>query len=241
MAWGSLKAGQRARAAGHGTPDMRLILLGPPGSGKGTQAKLLAQRLDLAHIATGDILREAVRLKTPLGEQARPFMEKGQYVSDQLVNDIVAERFRRADRPLRFLMDGYPRTLAQAQSFDAVLAEQGLPLDRGVLLATPDDAIVLRISGRRTCPKCQATYHVQFNPPAKKADHCDRCDTPLTQRADDRGEAVRERLRVYHATMPAVIDHYRRQGLLREVRGEGSIDAIFASIMEALQAGAGTC
>jgi len=188
----------------------------------------------MAHIATGDILREAVRLGTPLGQQARPFMESGRYVPDQLVNDIVAERFRRGDRPASFLMDGYPRTLAQAQSFDAVLAEQGLPLDRVLVLTTPDAEILRRLGGRRTCPQCQATYHVIFNPPRGAAGQCDRCGAALVQRDDDREEAIRERLRVFHGTLPAVIAHYRKQGVVREVRGEGSIDAIFQAILAAL-------
>jgi adenylate kinase len=214
---------------------MRLILLGPPGSGKGTQAQLLSQRLGMVHIATGDILREAVRRGTPLGNQARPFMEDGQYVPDALVNDIVAERFRRGDRPEHFLMDGYPRTLAQAVSFDQVLREQFRDLDAVLQLQVSEDEIVRRTGGRRYCPKDSTSYHLVSNPPRKQAGHCDRCGTPLEIRPDDREEKVRERLHVFHQTLPEVIDHYRRQGLLREVNGEGNIQEVFAAILRALE------
>src|SRR5262249_48122143 len=141
---------------------MRLILLGPPGSGKGTQAELLSERLRLEHIGTGDILREAIRRETPLGLRARPFVESGRLVPDDLVNELVAERFRREDRPERFVMDGYPRTLAQAASFDQVLRQQFLDLTAVVLLVVDDEEIIRRVSGRWSCPKpqCKRTYHL---------------------------------------------------------------------------------
>jgi adenylate kinase len=212
---------------------MRLILLGPPGSGKGTQAKLLCQRHQLTHISTGDILREAVKLGTPAGMQAKPYMEAGKLAPDDLVNEVVAERFRRDDRPERFIMDGYPRTLAQAASFDQVLRQQFLDLTAVVLLTVDDAVIVQRLSGRWTCPKDNTSYHTVSNPP-KKAGVCDLCGTPLLQRSDDREETVRERLRTYHAQTAELIPHYRRQGLLREVSGEGDIEKIYASIAAAL-------
>ncbi len=212
---------------------MRLILLGLPGSGKGTQAKLLCAHLDMAHISTGDILREAVRAGTPLGRQAKPYMEQGKYVPDTLVNDMVAERFLRDDRPERFLMDGYPRTLAQAASFDQALRQAYLGLDAVVLLEVPDEEIVRRASGRRVCPKDGAVYHLLYQPP-KAPGLCDRCGTALEQRADDREDTVRERLRVFHETMPAVIDFYRQQGLVKTVSGEGSVQDIFAAILRSL-------
>src|SRR5688572_27120751 len=160
---------------------MRLILLGPPGCGKGTQAQLLSQRLDLVHISTGDILRDAVARETELGRQARPYMTAGQLVPDALVNGMVAERFRGPGRPGRFVLDGYPRTIAQAQSLDAGLTGQGL--SAVVSLVVPDEEIVRRLSGRRTCPNCKATFHVAFNPP-RVADVCDQCGTRLVQRDD---------------------------------------------------------
>ncbi|HEV2948083.1 MAG TPA: nucleoside monophosphate kinase, partial [Gemmataceae bacterium] len=146
---------------------MRLILIGPPGSGKGTQAKLLGERLGLTHIATGDILREASRLKTVAGRKAKPYLKKGILVPDDLVNDLVADRFRRDNRPERFVMDGYPRTLAQAASFDQVLRQQFMDLSAVIVLLVSDEEILHRLGGRWICPKtdCKASYHVRTKPP----------------------------------------------------------------------------
>jgi adenylate kinase len=219
---------------------MRLILLGPPGSGKGTQANLLSKRMGLIHISTGDILREAVRLQTPTGRQAKPYVESGQLVPDTLVNDLVAERFQRDDRPERFILDGYPRTLAQAASFDQVLRQQFLNLTAVINLVVDDEVIVTRISGRWICPNpaCKATYHIVYNPP-RKPGICDECGTPLVQREDDKEETVRRRLRLYHQNIVDLLAHYRAQGLLHEVVGAGDIEQIYASIVKVLtQAGA---
>lgn len=212
---------------------MRLVLLGPPGSGKGTQADLLQQRCGWAHISTGDILRDAVRNNTPLGQVARPYMEQGRYVPDEVVISIIQERFRRADRPENFVLDGYPRTRTQAEALDAVLADAGLPLDHVILLEVPDDEIVQRISGRRSCPQCSAIYHIPRHPP-EHDEVCDRCGTSLVQRADDREDAVRERLRVYHATLPAVLDYYRHQGKLLAISGLGDPQEIFLRLQHLL-------
>ena len=144
---------------------MRLIILGPPGSGKGTQAKRLCQKLGMVHFATGDILREAARLGTPLGVQAQAFMDQGRYVPDQLVNDVVAERLGQPDRPEDFVIDGYPRTLVQALAFDRVLKQQGLTLDAVLFIKVSDDEIVRRLSGRRVCPKDGMNYHLINHPP----------------------------------------------------------------------------
>jgi adenylate kinase len=214
---------------------MRLILLGPPGSGKGTQAQLLSERLSLEHIGTGDIIREAIRTGTPAGKRAMPYVHSGRLVPDDLVNDLVADRFRRADRPTRFVMDGYPRTLAQAQAFDKVLTSQSLDLTAVVSLRVDDDEIVRRLSGRWSCPKpgCMATYHTISNPPAV-AGICDRCGTKLVQRDDDKEETVKERLRVYHGNTVELIPYYRDRGLLREVTGHGNIEDIYANISRVL-------
>jgi adenylate kinase len=182
---------------------MRLILVGPPGSGKGTQAKLLSERQGLVHIGTGDILREAVRLKTPRGLLAEPYVVSGKLVPDDLVNELVADRFRRDDRPERFVMDGYPRTLAQAASFDQVLRQQFLDLSAVVLLAVDDEEIVQRLSGR--------------------------------QREDDKEETIRRRLALYHQNTADLIIHYRAQGLVREVDGEGEIEIIYQRIVQAIK------
>src|SRR5438067_11277094 len=153
---------------------MRLILVGPPGSGKGTQAKLLSSRLGLVHIGTGDILREAGRQNTPLGQVALPYMRSGQLVPDDLVNEIVAEYFRRDGRPDRFVLDGYPRTLAQAASFDQVLRQHFLDLQAVVHMIVEDEEIVRRLSGRWSCPKCKSTYHLTKKPPLNPG-VCDKC------------------------------------------------------------------
>ena len=174
---------------------MRLILIGPPGSGKGTQAKLLSQRQRLVQIGTGDILREAVRLGTPLGLKAGPYIRSGKLVPDDLVNDVVAERFQRDDRPDAFVMDGYPRTVAQAASFDQVLRQQFLQLNAVLLFKVDDNEIVRRMTGRWSCPQCKSTYHMVNNPP-KRTGFCDYCQTELIQREDDREDTVRERLKL---------------------------------------------
>jgi adenylate kinase len=212
---------------------MRLILLGPPGCGKGTQSKLLSERLGLLHIGTGDILREAVRLGTPAGRQAENYVNTGRLVPDALVNDLIHERFRGENRPERFVLDGYPRTVAQAAAFDQMLRQEFLDLTAVLLFRVDDEEIVRRLSGRWSCPNCKATYHIQSKPP-RVAGRCDECGHTLTQRSDDREDTVRERLKVYHANTAALIPYYRAHGLLREVPGEGGIEQVYANIMRVL-------
>jgi adenylate kinase len=216
---------------------MRLILLGPPGSGKGTQAKLLSTRLALTHLATGDILRDAIQRRSEVGVKAEPFVTSGQLVPDDVVNELVAELFRRDDRPERFVLDGYPRTLAQAASFDQVLLQQYLALNAVVLLRVDDTEIIERNSKRLTCPSCKATYHETKRPPRQKG-VCDACGTALVQREDDKEETIRRRLEVYRCNVAEMIPHYRATGLLREVSGEGDVEQIHASIVRALGADA---
>jgi adenylate kinase len=214
---------------------MRLILLGPPGCGKGTQAHLLCERQDFAHIGTGDLLRAAIRDQTPLGLKAKAFVEAGELVPDELVNDLIADRFSRPDRPNHFVMDGYPRTLAQAQAFDAILRGQGFRLHGAVLFDVSDAEILRRVTGRWSCPSagCKATYNTQSNPP-RVPGICDVCGTPLVQRADDREETVRQRLVVYHRDTAALIPYYRDQGLLHTVPGQGDIEQVYANLMQVL-------
>lgn len=215
---------------------MRLILIGPPGSGKGTQAELLSQRLGLVHYSTGDVLREAIDKNTPEGRKARPFMANGQLVPDELVNEIVRARFRGTDKPQSFVLDGYPRTFAQALNLDAVLEEQNLPLSSVIFLKVEDDEIVNRLGNRWTCPNstCKAVYHTVFKPP-KVAGECDLCHTALYQREDDKPATIRNRLQVFHKTYDDLLRHYQKQGLLREVPGHGDIEAIYAAILKAME------
>lgn len=208
---------------------MRMILLGPPGSGKGTQAKLLSQRLNLLHLGTGDLIREAIRMGTALGLQSEPFVKSGKLVPDSLVNDMICERFQRGDRLERFVMDGYPRTLAQAIRFDEILTQQGLPLDEVIFVGVPDEIIVRRLSGRWSCPECKRTYHMINNPP-RRTQLCDVEGHALYQREDDKEETVRERLREYHANTEELIPFYRGRGLLRDVDGLGDIEVVYARI-----------
>jgi adenylate kinase len=212
---------------------MRMILLGPPGSGKGTQAKLLCERRKLVHVGTGDILREAARLGTPAGKLAEPYIRGGKLVPDELVNDLINERFRRPDRPEQFVMDGYPRTLAQAHAFDEVLRQQHLSLDHVIFVVVGDELIVQRMTGRWSCPKCKATYHLVNNPP-QRAGVCDECGTALFQRPDDKEETVRERLRQYHQNTVDLIPYYKARGLLSDVSGEGGIEEVYGRIERVL-------
>jgi adenylate kinase len=214
---------------------MRLILLGPPGCGKGTQAKLLSERNGLEHIGTGDILREAIRQQTPAGLRAHPYVEQGQLVPDDLVNDVVAERFNLNDPPERFVLDGYPRTLAQAIAFDQVLRQQYFDLSAVIFLQVSDEEIIARVGERWSCPKpgCKATYHTKSKPP-KAPGICDYCGTKLIQREDDRPETVRARLVVYHSNIGPLLEHYRVRGLLYEIPGHGAIERVYANMMKVL-------
>jgi adenylate kinase len=214
---------------------MRLILLGPPGSGKGTQSKLLCRRLGLEHIGTGDLLRAAIRNETPVGQRARPFVESGGLVPDDLVNDLIAERFSRADRPQRFVMDGYPRTVAQARAFDELLAKHSLDLTKVLRLAIDDQHIIQRLSGRWSCPQpgCKATYHTESNPPRVPM-ICDDCGAVLVQRDDDKESTVQARLVVYHRNTAELFPYYEERGLLVKVPGQGEIEQIYNNIVKVL-------
>lgn len=208
---------------------MNMILFGPPGAGKGTQAKRLQADLGVPQISTGDILREAARAGTELGRKAKPLMDAGQLVPDEIVNGIVAERIVKPDCAQGFILDGYPRTIPQAESVDAALAKLGRKIDLVISLEVPDQVIVERVSGRRSCPKDGSVYHVVSSPP-KRLGFCDRCDTGLIQRDDDRPEKVQERLKAFHAQTAPLKSLYEQRGLLRRVDGVGSPDGIYAEI-----------
>lgn len=214
---------------------MRMVLVGPPGSGKGTQAEKLVKRLGLIYVGTGDILRDAVRRQTDMGRLVEPILKRGLLVDDVTVNDLIAELFRGPNRPERFVMDGYPRTYAQAIAFDALLAQQYLKLDAVVSLAISDDNVVERISYRWCCtnPECKVCFHLKACPP-KVAGKCDNCGSPLSQRADDKEETVRRRLLEFHNNVDPLLEHYERQGLVKHVSALDDAEVIYKNIVRAL-------
>jgi len=212
---------------------VRIILLGAPGSGKGTQAKRMADRFGVPHISTGDILRAAVREGTELGNKAAPIMASGGLVPDDLMIGIIRERMQGADIAAGFILDGFPRTVEQAEKLDAILAGNGGEPARVVALLVPDDVIIRRLGGRRSCPECGAVYHVESTPP-KKEGMCDRCGAGLVERRDDKEEAIRARLEAYSAQTMPVAGHYANKGALYEIDGLGSVDEIFERIETAL-------
>jgi adenylate kinase len=210
-----------------------VVLLGPPGAGKGTQAKLLEQEFGAVQISTGDILRKAVADQTPLGKQAGDFIKRGALVPDDVIVDLIAERLQQKDCARGFLLDGFPRTIPQAESLDAILKKLALSLNCVLSVQVPREVIIERLAGRRTCKQCGALSHVVFEP-SKQAGVCDRCGGELFQRDDDREETIANRLKVYEAQTAPLADYYRRQGLLREIDGVGSVSDIRARVMTAL-------
>jgi adenylate kinase len=211
----------------------RLILLGAPGSGKGTQAKLLAERLGVAHLSTGDILREEVRQGTPLGAQAKQFMDSGKLVPDSLILDMIKAKLASAGMTEGFIFDGFPRTLAQAEGLEKLAAEIGGGIDAVVNLAVDNDAIAKRLTARSTCGVCGTIYNDITNPP-KRAGFCDRDGSELIKRSDDSETVVRNRLAVYHQQTKPLEEYYSRKGLLRSVDGNGAVDQVLTRILNSL-------
>jgi|SRR6516165_6351541 adenylate kinase len=199
--------------------------MGPPGVGKGTQAAFLRDALGVPHVSTGDILRVSMQDGSALGKKVKSFVEGGRLVPDDLMGDLIAERLDRQDAAKGFVLDGFPRTMAQADTLDRVLARKGAPLDRAVILTAPEAEIVRRLSGRRTCPKCGSVFHLDSRPPQAPG-VCDNCRSALVQRPDDTEQVIRERLRVYAAQTVPVAEAYRQRGLLLEVDGMGSVEQI---------------
>jgi adenylate kinase len=213
---------------------LKIIFIGPPGSGKGTQAKRLASRFAIPHISTGDMLREAVADGTELGRQAAPIMSSGGLVSDDLMIGIINERLAKPDAKGGFILDGFPRTIVQAEKLDNIVGNGTDPL-RVLQLLVPDDAIVRRITLRRTCAQCGAIYHLENNPPATDS-VCDRCKGAVIARADDTEEAVRKRLESFHRQTMPVAAYYKSKNILREVDGIGPVDEVFERIEKSLEA-----
>ncbi|MBN2233468.1 MAG: adenylate kinase [Deltaproteobacteria bacterium] len=212
---------------------MNLILLGPPGAGKGTQAKKMIDALGVPQISTGDILRAAVKDGTPMGVEAKKFMDAGQLVPDSVVIGIIADRLKESDCDKGFILDGFPRTVAQADALEAMLRKMDKDIDDVVSIEVPDEDLLGRLTGRRMCT-CGASFHVMFNKP-KLEGICDLCGKELYQRDDDREEAIRERLVNYHKQTAPLIEFYTERGKLRAIPGTGSVDDIFNGIMRVVR------
>ena len=214
---------------------MRLIFLGPPGAGKGTQARELAGEWHVPQIATGEMLREAVAAGTPLGREAKRIMESGALVSDEVMIGLIAERLRQPDATNGFILDGFPRTIAQAEALDRLLKELGHKLDGVLYFKVGEPELVRRLTGRRLCRQCQTAFHLISAPP-RRPGICDRCGGELYQREDDSEATVRNRLGVYERQTAPLLDYYRQRNLLATIPGEGAIDAIRAEIRRAVSA-----
>lgn len=212
---------------------MIIVLMGPPGAGKGTQAKLLEKELSIPPVSTGDILREARKEGTELGTQAEQYMNQGKLVPDSIVIGIIEDRFKKTDCQKGAILDGFPRTVSQAEALAKMIAQGGRSIDAVVNFVVSDESVVSRISGRRTCAQCGAAYHVVFSKP-RHDDICDKCGGILIQRNDDKAETVKERLRVYNDQTAPLIDYYRQRALLREIDGSGTLQEIFSRLLEAI-------
>jgi adenylate kinase len=208
---------------------VRVAIMGAPGAGKGTQAKLLAERKHIPHVSTGDILREAQEKGTTLGKKVRAYMDRGQLVPDDVVVGIVQERLRNPDATPGYILDGFPRTVAQARALDGL----GERLGAVIALDVPEAELLRRLGGRRTCRACGTMFHLAFDPP-RSPDRCDRCGGELVQREDDREDTIRRRLEVYHEQTAPVLQHYRDAGLLREVAGLGTREEVYGRVAASL-------
>ena len=213
---------------------MNLLIMGPPGAGKGTQAAEIVKELKVPHISTGDMLREAVKKGTEMGKKAKEYMDKGQLVPDEVIIGVVKERLAQPDCKAGFLLDGFPRTLPQAEALDQTLKEMGIKLDNVINIRVPRERIVDRITGRRVCRSCGDTYHI-VNKPPKENDKCDKCGGELYQRSDDTAETVNKRLDVYEAQTQPLLDYYGKQGIVVDINGDQPINRVLEDILSALK------
>ena len=213
---------------------MQIVLFGPPGAGKGTQAKFISEQYNIPHVSTGDILRENVREGTALGKKAKTYMDKGELVPDAVLIDIIKERIQKPDTRKGFLFDGFPRTIPQAESLDEILDDINKKLDAIVNIDVGTSELVKRLSGRLTCRNCGATYNIRTNPP-KVDSICDACGGELYQRADDTEAAIKNRIAVYKKQTAPLIDYYKKKGILVDIDGEREIDEVRSDIMKALE------
>jgi len=213
---------------------MNLILLGAPGAGKGTQAKAIVEKYGIPQISTGDMLREAVAKGTELGKKAKEYMDKGELVPDEVVIGIVRDRLQEKDTEKGFILDGFPRTIKQAEALDEMLSELKKDIDAVINVAVPEEEVVKRIVNRRSCKNCGAVYHLIYKPP-KEEGKCDKCGGELYLRDDDKEETVRERFSVYRAQTEPLIEYYSKKGLVKNIDGTKSIDEVTADIMKVLE------
>ena len=212
---------------------MKIIMLGAPGAGKGTQAKMLAAKYDIPHISTGDIFRANIKNGTELGAKAKEYMDKGLLVPDELVVDLIMDRFKAGDCKNGYILDGFPRTIPQAEALDNALSAVGESIDYAINVEVPDENIVNRMSGRRACVGCGATYHIKYSP-TKVEGKCDACNGDLIIRDDDKPETVLNRLEVYHNQTQPLIDYYSGKGVMKEVDGTVDMQVVFDSIVAIL-------
>ncbi len=214
---------------------MKIIMLGAPGAGKGTQAKMIAEKCGIPHISTGDIFRANIKEGTELGKKAKGYMDKGELVPDELTCDLVMDRISHDDCKNGFILDGFPRTIPQAEALSAALEKAGQAMDYAIDIEIPDQNIIDRMGGRRACAVCGATYHL-VNIPPKVEGHCDECGGPLILRDDDKPETVKNRLSVYHTQTQPLIEYYSKKGILSEVDGTMEMQAVFDAIIKAIGA-----
>ena len=214
---------------------MKIIMLGAPGAGKGTQAKQIADKYSIPHISTGDIFRANIKNGTELGKKAKQYMDQGALVPDELTCDLVMDRIQQDDCKNGFVLDGFPRTIPQAEALDAALGKINEKMDYAIDVDVPDENIVNRMSGRRACLNCGATYHLISIPP-KVEGICDRCGSEIVLREDDKPETVQKRLKVYHEQTQPLIDYYKNQGILKSVDGTQPMDEVFKAIVKILGA-----
>jgi len=212
---------------------MQLILLGPPGAGKGTQAETLVNKLNIPHISTGDMFRKAIKEGTALGAKAKEYMDQGKLVPDEVTIGIVKERISQADCKNGFLLDGFPRTVYQAEALDAILKDMKIALDAVINIEVPKEKLIGRLTGRRVCKACGATFHLIYNPPAVEG-KCDKCGEKLYQRADDTEETVVNRLDVYEKQTAPLIEYYSHQGILKTIDGDQPIEQVLVRIGQSL-------
>ncbi len=215
---------------------MNIVLLGPPGSGKGTQAQMLVKQFQIPHISTGDMFRAAIKQGTELGLKAKAVMDAGQLVPDELTIGIVSERLAEADCEQGFLLDGFPRTIPQADALTDILNGMERNLDAAINIEVPDDVLIPRMTGRRVCRQCGATYHIEFNPP-QVASRCDSCSGELYQRSDDTEDTVASRLTVYARQTQPLVDYYCHRGLLKTINGNQNLKVVFKQICSRLLEG----